>query len=568
MSDVTIADLETDGLDIRFVLEMRKPDNAAVFHELTWVDTFSLESPMDAIATYGIDDRKDPAVQRSRNRRETITLSGSFGMELRSSHDGLGSFDALDGYGRVAALRRFLSTFVEESAKTEGPFIRQTNKVELWLHCLQENESFRLVNADLQRTTTTDTGPGDSQWNLRCVTMRRVTREVPPPPALDAPAQSSATLTGAALTTASARATSDAAIAASKRPPVQASWENDYDLFAKAKIGIEKHVWLVRNAHMTLSEPVQANLGGITRALYRLENLRDAVLRGASDVSAFFCGLIGLLTDAKKDADALAAEIEDRADAGEAADALHDVASFWGDMLVVLTTRLAQERTPYTRPAEGVIDGPARPVRRTVNIGNRTFILVFTLEGETVLEFARRTLGDAGRWAEIVEANEMHDPNTLRDGSPFTIGGVALLVPAVDGARIASANLQADLIGSAYQLDPETSDLTVDPGGLRRTGGLPLVLQAIRERARNVRGRTLAAPDWGLLPIVGTVPDRSTVSRFAVDARAQFYRDPRVTRIDGVTVQREGDTITLSLAVDTVTAGGDFVLSTPIAIAR
>jgi hypothetical protein len=104
--------------------------------------------------------------------------------------------------------------------------------------------------------------------------------------------------------------------------------------------------------------------------------------------------------------------------------------------------------------------------------------------------------------------------------------------------------------------------------GFQRVRGFPLVLQSVRERARNVRGSSQAAPEWGLLGIVGKVVNNGDAVRFAIDAGSQFLRDSRVISVSNLQLEQIADTIQLGLEIETVGGEGPLVLTTPVATAR
>lgn len=565
---------ETTELGVRYVLEHRKGGTAeGRMHELSWVERADIDDTMSASAQYPINETKPPIVQRSLTRKWSITLAGATGVEERLSSNALGRAESLDGLGRIAALRAFLAEFVDEAAHQQGAFARTSKVDELYLHVIYEGLSYQLLTCDLQRTVSIDQAIGDFVWNIRCTAIKLVSRELPPQLPLtrlyDRSIEWDTDRDNAAATY------KEAADAERTGSVGRSTWDDLYGPLDTARLAVEKGTFVLQEDIAPYGARARGAISRVNLLLQRVSELGDGARRIAQMPAALIASALKAVADAIEELGESALEIGRLPSdlIGKESEYLyHDLAATYGDVYTLWGGVLAALRLPVNLMADSALRQVSAPADTA--LGGSLVVLgqlvrtVFTMEGESILDLANRVLGDPDRWPEIAEVNGLPDAWSLRDGSPFSAGGAILLVPDPNGVAVPRTGDAVDLIGEAFYLDPTTSDLVMRAGGFQRIRGLPLVIQAIRERARNTRGTTLAAPEWGMLRLVGNASSRESAVRFAVDARAQFFRDPRILSVENVVLSQTGDTVILTFDIETVGIEDPVTVTAPFAVAR
>lgn len=175
--------------------------------------------------------------------------------------------------------------------------------------------------------------------------------------------------------------------------------------------------------------------------------------------------------------------------------------------------------------------------------------LVDTMYGDTLQKIAARELGNADRWPDLANINNLMPPYITDDAalssSRVLLSGGTLIVPAQSKLSEASDSTDPDKI---YQLDMGLSDgdLTADENGdFVVFNGRENLKQALVHRVDVERGELMWHPEYGSLhrALIGTVngPTASTLAAKYIEATLKA--DPRVQEVTSVEATVQGDQI-------------------------
>jgi phage baseplate assembly protein W len=175
--------------------------------------------------------------------------------------------------------------------------------------------------------------------------------------------------------------------------------------------------------------------------------------------------------------------------------------------------------------------------------------LVDTLYGDTLQKVAARELGNADRWPDLANINNLLPPYITDDASLSSdrvlLSGKTITVPAQSKLSEASDSTDPDEV---YQLDMGLSngELTSDENGdFLVFNGRDNLKQALEHRVDVERGELLWHPEYGSLhrALIGTTngPTASTLASKYVEATLKA--DPRVREISSVISTVVGDQI-------------------------
>jgi phage baseplate assembly protein W len=184
------------------------------------------------------------------------------------------------------------------------------------------------------------------------------------------------------------------------------------------------------------------------------------------------------------------------------------------------------------------------------------FRFVETRFGDTLQRIAAREMGDANRWAELIEYNNLLPPfitdNAAEAGPNVLLTGRQMIVPApvavvsttTDPDEVFEADIQ---LGSYGELMTDGVDFVV-------VSGRKNLCQALTIRFSTDRQELMYHPEYGcdVRRLVGRVngPTASILAAQAV--RSAALRDPRVSRVLSATAEVIGDVINVVAEAETV----------------
>lgn len=179
----------------------------------------------------------------------------------------------------------------------------------------------------------------------------------------------------------------------------------------------------------------------------------------------------------------------------------------------------------------------------------RGYRLADTMRGDTLQAIALRELGDAARWPDLANINQLMPPYLTDDPAAASnrvlLTGSVIVVPAsTPVARDAETTSPDDL----YKLDLGlvNGDLDVNANGdFLVFNGQANLRQALVHRVITERGELMFHPGYGCLvrTVIGAVNGPTAGVLASQYVRATLRADPRVREVVSVTAEVIGDTI-------------------------
>lgn len=181
--------------------------------------------------------------------------------------------------------------------------------------------------------------------------------------------------------------------------------------------------------------------------------------------------------------------------------------------------------------------------------------LVDTLYGDTLQKVASRELGNADRWTDLANINNLLPPYITDDASIASsrvlLSGGTIIVPAQSKISEASDSTDPDKI---YQVDMGLTDgeLSADENGdFVVFNGRDNLKQALEHRVDVERGELMWHPEYGSLhrTLIGTVNGPTAGTLAAKYVEATLKADPRVQTVISTVATVVGDQIKVAADV-------------------
>lgn len=186
------------------------------------------------------------------------------------------------------------------------------------------------------------------------------------------------------------------------------------------------------------------------------------------------------------------------------------------------------------------------------------FRLVDVLHGDTLQEIAAREMGDASRWTDIANINNLLPPYITDDPAQASdrvlLSGGVLLVPARAQRGVTEAASEAEIYGASLAL--VNGRLSVDEfGRLAVVSGRENLKQSLMHRVTTERGELIWHPTYGSLvrAILGSVNGPGAGLLAAQYVAAALRADYRVREVSSSRATVAGDVVTVECDVVPIT---------------
>ncbi len=199
---------------------------------------------------------------------------------------------------------------------------------------------------------------------------------------------------------------------------------------------------------------------------------------------------------------------------------------------------------------------------------------------DTIESMARRTLGDASRWLELVLLNNLRAPYVSRGGNGRDVlrPNDRFLYPsdtAGTGNNVAraqdeqnSGTVQARL-GADVRLEGsmEAADWAVENGDIGLVSGGANYAQATQMRVSTLLGSLPFHPSYGVPFAVGKkMTELTSLTKWRMDVEGSLLQDPRTASVNGLFVAVNGNTVRMVGSLSSIT--GDTPLGLNFAVQR
>ena len=190
--------------------------------------------------------------------------------------------------------------------------------------------------------------------------------------------------------------------------------------------------------------------------------------------------------------------------------------------------------------------------RRTTSLNRPVFVALSP--GDSLQAIAARTLGDAGRWVELVTANGLEFPFVDFSGPGGAPGAAYAGRRVLGAADTLKLPLPAapGVIGVADDpIGTDTPDAPAHAGDLQ--GGVENMVAALLRRLQTPRGRIPWHPSYGsgLKAMVGGASDVALVMAARADLLDSLHADPRVLSVNNPVASFVDSAIDISAEVVT-----------------
>lgn len=184
------------------------------------------------------------------------------------------------------------------------------------------------------------------------------------------------------------------------------------------------------------------------------------------------------------------------------------------------------------------------------------FRFIDTHRGDSLQLIAARELGDAARWIDLVNLNNLLPPFITDDpaqaGPGVVLSGKQILAPAPTAAVTSTADPEA-VFETDVQLDG-SGTLMTDGNDFVTVSGRANLRQALKNRIETDLGELIYRPEYGcdVRRLVGIVNGPTAGLLGAQAVKSALRQDPRVDRVTSAKAAIAGDSVSVAAEVQAV----------------
>lgn len=183
-------------------------------------------------------------------------------------------------------------------------------------------------------------------------------------------------------------------------------------------------------------------------------------------------------------------------------------------------------------------------------------------QGDTLQRIAYRELGDAAKWAELANLNDLLPPYLTGDAAAALASNGRVLAYGerirvfAPSDQIDASTQAAELYGTDIALD-QNGRMTTSNGDFSLVSGVSNLSAALGRRITTSRGELLFHPTYGstLRRLIGQTNGPMRAALGARAARLACEADSRVSRVTEAQATADGDALAVTLTVEPISSG-------------
>lgn len=180
-----------------------------------------------------------------------------------------------------------------------------------------------------------------------------------------------------------------------------------------------------------------------------------------------------------------------------------------------------------------------------------------TLRGDTLQRIADRELGDAARWYDLIDFNNLLPPYIVDDaadsGPNVLLAGESLRIPT-NSTTIVQDEASDDVFGSDVRLN--RGRFVVSDGDLSLISGVDNLNQALRHLVVTEPGELLYHPRYGCgtRPFIGASNSKANGLVAGSLVKRAVQADTRISSVQSALVEQSGDVLKITIKAEAINA--------------
>jgi phage baseplate assembly protein W len=180
-----------------------------------------------------------------------------------------------------------------------------------------------------------------------------------------------------------------------------------------------------------------------------------------------------------------------------------------------------------------------------------------TYRGDTLQRVADRELGDAGRWYDLIDFNNLLPPYIVDDaadsGPRVLLSGDSLRIPT-NSTTVVQDETTDDLFGVDVRL--KNGRFVVENGNFNLVGNVDNLNQALRHLVVTEPGELLYHPRYGCgtRPFIGASNSQANGLIAGALVNRAVQADVRISRVISALVESSGDALKITIKAEAINA--------------